>query len=376
VSAPDPSGPDPALVDQLRSLADPDGFVPFDRFMEAALYSEEAGYYARPESPLGPAGDFYTAPSVTPLFAATFAHRVAAARATLPGRPFTLVDIGPGDGRLMAGILAALPPTVFAGDFRVALVERSASLRARAFRAVREVATAKGAGLRLAEGVGELGPFEGVVVSNELLDAQPVRRLRRTPSGWEELGVRVDGPALRDASAPLAGPVPGAGLPEAAAPGTVLEVSPIAEGIVREVADHLVAGVWLLDDYGMEERELVSAHPGGTLAAVRGHRSGADPLAEAGRSDLSAFVNWTRVRSVALAAGWRVLADRRQSEALAEWGLPGLLDQAVAAAGSAEAEVRLRLAVKSLLFGFERFRVLELAAGPPATSSSGEPVRS
>jgi SAM-dependent MidA family methyltransferase len=119
----------------------------------------------------------------------------------------------------------------------------------------------------------------------------------------------------------------------------------------------------LLDDYGMEEDELVRAHPEGTLATVRGHRSDSDAVTRPGESDLSTFVNWTRLRTVARAAGLEVVADRSQAEALGAWGFPRLFDEALARAGSAEAEVRLRLSAKNLLFGFQRFRILELAPG-------------
>src|SRR5208283_6157400 len=105
----------------------------------------------------------------------------------------------------------------------------------------------------------------------------------------------------------------------------------------------------------------VTAHRSGTLTAVRRHRFVDDPFAEPGTSDLSVFVNFTRVRAAAARAGLREVAFRRQAEALGEWGFPRLLEEAIRAAPSTEAEVRTRLAAKNLLFGFERFCALELA---------------
>jgi len=32
----------------LERSAEPDGFVPFDRFMEVALYGSDVGFYTRP----------------------------------------------------------------------------------------------------------------------------------------------------------------------------------------------------------------------------------------------------------------------------------------------------------------------------------------
>ncbi len=350
------------LVRLARAGADTNGFLPFDRWMDLVLYTEGIGYYARTRSPLGTAGDFYTAPQVHPLFAATFAERIREIRNQLGlDRPFTLMEVGPGDGTLAAGIAAALGHQLETGHaVRMVLVERSGHLRATALARVRHAAQPYGIPVDAVDGVSSLGPFEGVVVANELFDAQPVRRLRWNGSEWRELGVRLGASGIHADEGWLTAPVPGPSLPLSPVSGAVYEFSPAAEGLLREVADHLVAGVLLLDDYGMEEDELAHAHPEGTLATVRGHRSGSDALATPGESDLSTFVNWTRLRIVARAAGFEVIADRTQAEALGAWGFPRLFEAALANAGSAEAQVRLRLAVKNLLFGFERFRILEL----------------
>ncbi|HXQ48447.1 MAG TPA: SAM-dependent methyltransferase [Thermoplasmata archaeon] len=351
------------LLQLARAGADADGFLAFDRWMDLVLYTEGLGYYARLRSPLGAAGDFYTAPLVHPLFAAAFAERIREVRDRIGReRPFSFVEIGPGDGTLAVGIVSALGPSLEPQhDLQVVLVERSVPLRAGALARTRQVADPFGIRVTVADSVSSLGPFEGAVVANELLDAQPVRRLRWNGSEWRELGVRMTGSGIHADEGPPAGAVSGPALPASPPEGTVFEFSPTAEGLVREVADHLVAGVWLLDDYGMEEGELLRAHPEGTLATVRGHRSGSDPVARPGESDLSTFVNWTRLRAVARTAGLEVVADRPQAEALGAWGFPRLFEEAVRRAGSSEAEVRLRLSVKNLLFGFERFRVLELA---------------
>jgi len=223
-----------------------------------------------------------------------------------------------------------------------------------------------GVAVRASGGVGADGPFRGVVLANELLDAQPVRRLVWNGTAWEEGGVRLEGGRFVGATSGTVRPMPSPELPRGLAAGTVVEISPMAEAFVREVADHLADGLCILLDYGMDQSELVVAHPTGTLSAVQRHRFVPDPFADPGGSDLSVFVNFTRVRAAATAAGLREVAFQRQAEALARWGFERLLDGALHGAPSAEAEVRIRLAAKNLLFGFERFHVLEWA--PPATS--------
>ncbi|HXY12490.1 MAG TPA: SAM-dependent methyltransferase [Thermoplasmata archaeon] len=355
-------------LEALRSVADADGFVPFDHFMEVALYAPGVGFYARDDSPFGREGDYYTAAHASPLFGRTIAERVRTVLAVLPtDRPRRVIEVGPGDGTLAEGVLRGLAagPTSF-GPVEYVLVERSGPLSVRSFERVASVGQAVGIPVRAARGIGADGPFYGVVLANELLDAQPARRLLWDGTRWLETGVRLTREGFAPATTPLERPVPGTKLPESPPLGTILEFSPMAEAFVREVADHLVAGLCILLDYGMDETELLSAHPGGTLAAVRRHRYVDDPFADPGSSDLSVFVNFTRVRAVASASGLREVAFRSQAEALGAWGFPHLFEEALRSAPNAEAEVRTRLAGKSLLFGFERFYALELA--PPERS--------
>ena len=351
------------VVDRLHAASGADGFLPFDRFMEIALYSEDGGYYGRARSPLGPAGDFYTATQVDPLFAECLAARVRVVRAALGSPPrFQVVELGPGDGTLAAGVVRTLATDPAGLEY--VLVERASSRARDAVERVGGVTTS--IPVRTSESLAALGPFVGVVLANELLDAQPTRRLHWDGSAWHEAGIRVIDGRVEAAETELARPVPGAPLPASPPPDLVFEVSPSAEGLVREIADHLVEGEAIVIDYGLDEAELVRSRSGGTLAAVRDHRFLPDPLDAPGAADLSTFVNFTRLRSAARASGLVEIAFRSQAEALGAWGFAPLLDAALRSAPSSEAKVRRQLAAKNLLFGFGRFRALELA--PPGTA--------
>jgi SAM-dependent MidA family methyltransferase len=350
-----------AVVERLKAAADAHGFVPFDRFMELALYADGVGYYHQPRSPLGTGGDFYTAAHVDPLFAETLAARLRSIRAAVR-RPaeFRVVELGPGDGTLADGLTRALGPERAAAEYL--LVDRAPARSEQAMERARHA----GVPVRVVDSVAALGPFTGAVVANELLDAQPVRRIRWDGAGWVELGVRVTEGRVVPATGESARHTGGIPLPTPAEPGIVVEFSPAAEATIREVADHLTDGAAIVIDFGLEEAELLRAHPEGTVAAVRGHRFLPDPYATPGAADLSAFVNFSRLRRVARAAGLVEVGFRSQAEALAAWGFGPREAAALEAAPSAEERVRRQLAAKSLLFGFDRFRVLEIA--PPATA--------
>ena len=76
--------------------------------MEAALYDPDDGFYARGPR-IGRGGAFATVPTLVPLFAQALAADLRERWESL-GRPapFTVCEVGPGDGTLAAGLAAAL----------------------------------------------------------------------------------------------------------------------------------------------------------------------------------------------------------------------------------------------------------------------------
>src|SRR5258707_15186152 len=52
------------------------GWISFARYMELALYAPELGYYSAGARKLGKAGDFVTAPEISPLYGQTLARPV------------------------------------------------------------------------------------------------------------------------------------------------------------------------------------------------------------------------------------------------------------------------------------------------------------
>src|SRR6516164_6182425 len=73
-----------ALTDLIRGrIAAAGGWLPFDRYMDLALYSPGLGYYSGGAMKFGrlaeDGSDFVTAPELSPLFATTLARPVAQA---------------------------------------------------------------------------------------------------------------------------------------------------------------------------------------------------------------------------------------------------------------------------------------------------------
>ncbi|GAB4251127.1 class I SAM-dependent methyltransferase [Deferrisoma sp.] len=304
-----------AIRDEIRAR----GPIPFARFMELALYHPEGGYYAAGRVRIGAdEGDFTTAPHLSRLFGRCLARWVEAADRAL-GRPdpFVLVEGGPGEGRLARDLLDALAernPDLYR-RLRYAADEASPALDRRrrdllAPHAERCLAAAP-------EG------FEGVYLSNELVDALPVHRLRGAGPGLREAFVDRDGEGFVEVWAEpseaarrfLDGYAPPLGDWE-------VEIRPAAGAWLGRVAGLLGRGYVLTIDYGDRADRLYGPHrPRGTAVAYRAHRLVEGLLADPGEQDLTAHVDFTHLVEAGRALGLEPLDLRNQREFLFAWGL-------------------------------------------------------
>lgn len=323
-----------ALVARIHdAIAQAGGWLPFDRYMELALYAPGLGYYAAAPGVLGRWGgdsDFVTAPELSPLFGATLARQLAdVGRAQALDR---VVEFGAGSGRLACDMLAAWSR----GDWmprEYAIVEVSSAMRARQQEAV--AALPADVRARVSWWDRLPGRFEALVVGNEVLDAMPVRLLVRTPQGWSERGVVATG----DAAHPFAwSDRPGATAPrismDALPTGAVTETHAAAEAFIATLADHLARGLALFIDYGFPAHEY--DHPqrdGGTLRCHRAHRAHDDPLWEPGASDITAHVEFSGIARAARDAGMEVLGYTSQARFLLNAGLLDVLGDALSTMG-------------------------------------------
>ncbi|MCP5157348.1 MAG: SAM-dependent methyltransferase [Ectothiorhodospiraceae bacterium] len=371
-----------ALLARLRQvIADSGGAITFPTFMEMALYAPGLGYYSAGARKLGPAGDFTTAPELTPLFARCLARTVAEALTELGGGD--LLEIGPGSGALMvelAGELVRLgtPPR------RLLLLERSADLRER------QAAALAAAGLE-AQWLDALPPagFVGVIVGNELLDAMPAACFRIAPEGPVERLVGVDGDSLAWREGAPVTPGLAAALEaiahdlESPLPvGYCSEVCLAAPAWLASIAERMQRGVMVLADYGYPRREYY--HPqraDGTLRAHHRHRAHGDPLRLVGLQDISVHVDFTAVARAGAAAGLELAGFTTQAGFLLAAGLTDALADILAQAGPDSPDyLRAAGAAKRLVLPGEMgesVKVVAFARGVPAprTGFGGRDLR-
>jgi SAM-dependent MidA family methyltransferase len=117
-----------ALSARIRAeIAACGGWLAFERFMDLALYAPGLGYYSAGSTKLGPAGDFVTAPEVSPLFGRCVARQLR----EVAEHGFTeILEIGGGSGALAAQVLGELARSQDEPD-RYLILEVSAELKER-----------------------------------------------------------------------------------------------------------------------------------------------------------------------------------------------------------------------------------------------------
>lgn len=354
------------LVEYIRrDIAAHDGWISFARYMELALYAPGLGYYTAGAHKFGEAGDFITAPELSPLFGRTLARQVA--EIMLHSAPHIL-ELGAGSGKLAADMLAELEQLGSLPD-SYAILEVSADLRERQQALIAERLPHLLDRVHWLDALPE--KFSGAIVANEVLDALLVHLVH-----WRAAAEILPSPTSGESVARGAKPAGGEGyysttlplsptpLPEGAR-GLVLmergvgmsdngfiwqeraisniellhaaqqisvpddyvsEICLASRGLVNSLAQLLEQGALLFIDYGFGAREYF--HPqrsSGTLMCHYRHHAHSDPFLLPGLQDITAHVNFTDIAESGIDAGLELAGYTSQAHFLINCGITGLM---------------------------------------------------
>jgi SAM-dependent MidA family methyltransferase len=350
-----------------EAIAEAGGALPFDRFMELALYAPGLGYYSAGARRFGRDGDFVTAPELSSLFGRCLAVQAIEVLEALGGGD--LLELGAGRGTLAADLLEALADAGHLPE-RYLILELSGTLRDEqqatlARRVPRLLDRVEWLDAPPAEG------FRGLVFGNEVADALPVSRFRIGADGVvEEAHVAIEGDGFawswRPASPELDAGVAALQAEVGALPGGYTsEVCLRLAPWVATLAAPLAAGALLLIDYGYPRREYyLPERADGTLQCHYRQRAHGDPLRLAGLQDITAHVDFTALAEAGHATDLAVAGYTTQAHFLLGCGLDGLL--AESDPNDTAAHLALMQQVRALTLPGEmgeRFQALALTRG-------------
>jgi NADH dehydrogenase [ubiquinone] 1 alpha subcomplex assembly factor 7 len=288
------------------------GPIGVDAFMASSLYDPKDGYYIV-QKPLGARGDFTTAPEISQIFGELIGLWLAQSWLDLGApHPFYLIELGPGQGTLMADVLrvgAKVPG--FLAAAKLHLVERNTHLRT--------VQSQKLSGFSPIwhDDLADVPKGPCLIIGNEFLDCMPIRQFVRGQDGWHEkqVGVDKDGRLAFGLGRPLVGLPAGASRNDPL--GAVRAFAPQLPSFVSSVQQRLAGDVGraLFIDYSD-----ITGRAGDTFQALYRHTK-VHPLDYIGAADLTAHVDFAALISSAQTQGLDTLGPVNQRAFLQSLGI-------------------------------------------------------
>lgn len=324
--APDPiaKAHSEALRSQIIAEITANGSMPFPRYMQLALYAPALGYYSAGSQKFGAAGDFVTAPEISPLFSQCVARQCEQVLQDITDAD--ILELGAGSGAMALAILQELERRQQLPSHYY-ILELSADLRDRQQRLFQTHAPHLLSKIIWLDHLPEK-KIKGVVIGNEVMDAMPVHKFKKK-NGIQEYYVTIKKgkftwlladpsvPSLKQAIEDL-----DIELPE----DYESEINLLLRPWITSLSDILEQGLILLIDYGFPSREYY--HPDrntGTLMCHYRHHAHTDPFLYPGIQDITAHVDFTAVAKAAVMNKLTVAGYTHQAGFLLACGIDSML---------------------------------------------------
>ena len=306
-----------ALTEHILTLMQTQGgAISFHDWMQAALYQPKLGYYES-ERIFGKDGDFTTATAMGDWLALGFAEVIHKSWHAL-GQPkdWILIEQGGGSGDLLASVLTALlsydmqPTHIYAVEISTQLQDRQ-----------RETFSHAGFEIQSMASLSDIPPTQhGIMFSNELPDAFPVRAFTYQSGKTIERGVDWDGNKFIWADlAPITLDIDSS-IQNTWGEAYISEFNPHLSSWQQDISNVFEQGVVLTVDYGYTQKEYYRpTRIGGTLMGHYQHQVVDDVLKlSPGVCDITAHVDFTALKKAGASVGLDSIAYITQGAWLAE----------------------------------------------------------
>lgn len=303
----------PSLSDVIDMQIRTNGPMSVASYMGLCLTHPSKGYY-KGDDPLGTKGDFITAPEISQMFGELIGFLFVNLWQQM-GQPkaFTLLELGPGRGTLMADMLrVACRAEGFRDALDLRLFETNPALIAAQNTRLEPYDP------KWIDGFDKVGPGPLLVIANEFFDALPIRQFVRTEHNWHERMVGLVEAKRAFGLAPA--PIPPTAMPDAVADApinAIYEAALAGTEVTARLAKTISTqgGALLAIDYG-----YAMTQTGETLQGIRRHAF-ADVLEAPGETDLSAHVDFNALAIAAKKAGLAVHPLLTQGQFLDRLGI-------------------------------------------------------
>ncbi|WP_333653702.1 class I SAM-dependent methyltransferase [Dissulfurispira sp.] len=314
------------IIERIKS----EGPINFETFVEMVLYYPGLGYYTKDSTKIGRTGDFYTSPHLHSIFGAMIGRQMEEMWTAI-GKPeiFHIVEMGAGMGYLAKDMLEYLEEKEIFKYLKYTIVEINPTVRAKQQELLSEFSDK----VKWVSHINELKPITGCFLSNELLDAFPVRLIEvsnNPDNELKEIYVSIDGDDLVEIKMPCSVEVKkylnefGIELPE----GYKTEVNLKIKDWLSEVSNKLFEGFILTIDYGYPAQDYYSEDRNrGTLLCYYHHQINENPYQNIGEQDLTAHVNFSSLKKWGDELGLKTIGFCPQGTYLVSLGIDEIIKE-------------------------------------------------
>lgn len=328
VPSPEAAAASQALVAYIKErLAQQEGWLSFAQYMDLALYAPQYGYYTGGSAKIGAAGDFITAPTLSPLFGQAVAQELAL---LLPQTAGHIYEFGAGTGDLAVSILTQLAKDQI-DVVAYYIIEVSPELAQRQQQLIQAQCPEMAAKVQHLSALPET--FDGVLIGNEVLDAMACELIQWQADAivqqgvvWHEDGFKMASRPI-PADSPLFAAASAINPPLPARPYTS-ELHLAQQAFIHTLGQRLQRGGIIMIDYGFDEAQYY--HPErsmGTLIGHYRHHTIHDPFFNPGLTDLTCHVNFTAMAQAGVDVGLDLIGYTTQANWLINLGITNLLQQ-------------------------------------------------
>jgi len=240
-----------------------DNWMSFNDYMQLALFAPQLGYYTGGSHKIGSAGDFVTAPSLTPLFGLTLARQIEPVLRQSAGNVY---EFGAGTGELAVSLLAGLQPDALQHYY---IMDVSPELKQRQLALIHEKTPQHADKVVFLDSLPDA--FDGVIIGNEVLDAMASEVMRWTETGIEQMGVSIVDEQFTWSQRPVS---------DERILTEALRIQPDKQPYTSELhlnqtafiatlAQKLTRGAIIMIDYGFDEAQYY--HPQRSMGTLIGH---------------------------------------------------------------------------------------------------------
>lgn len=268
--------------------------ITYEKYMSLCLYEPESGYYQRNALKIGRKGDFYTSSSIGTVYGEVLAFTFCKLVKEKVISPI-FIEVGGGNGRFASSFLTYCKEKEFEiyQTMNYILIDESVH-----HQTLQKQLLMNHSIVQYCSSINELNVIEdGLMFSNELFDALPVRVVEFRDNQWEEVMVSSD---EQNNLIEVFMKIEDEKLTNflkrnyfAGKNGRRVEIPIIMEKVYEMMVSKLNRGIFLTVDYGFTKDEWDAPHRiHGSLRGYYQHELKNDVLFSPGEMDLTTHIHW------------------------------------------------------------------------------------